>query len=162
MNKKIILFSLLIVNTALPATFSWKAISEHISQNSAQYGSGLATLIAISTAVYKYFGRNEAIVEKPVVPDERQKFLNMLVKAIESDIFRLDIALKNGNHVVDMRYDAIHVWEKATDKAQEKFSALYSYIYFIKSSVGLPQDARKVKQKLADLKAAIKEEAKKK
>lgn len=158
MNKKIILFSLMAFNSAFAQPWSWHAIQESIRQNSGKWGAGLVTLIALSTAAaYKFVFKTKE--KKPeVVVDERQKFLSMLTKAIEGDIFRLECMLKY-NRPDYMAFDALHVWEQGTKNAADKFPDLHNYARNVKTFEGYlryVQDVHKAKNVLTAMRDAVK------
>lgn len=128
MNKKIVLLLLAFCNSAMPAPWSWESIKEQVSRNADRLSAGFVTLAAISAGMYAYVARCKNAQSQPASREQtdEQKFLTMLAKAIENDIFRLDCALRN-EQPCDIKYDALHVWHKGTQNADQKFDQLYNH-----------------------------------
>lgn len=149
MNKKIILLSLIFVNAAMHAT-PWST-------------NWIAGMAAVVTGTYNLVTKTRVTEQKPVVQDERQKFLNMLTNAVNSDIRRLNLALqyKSG---FDSKFDVMHVWEKATEKASEKFPDLQpsvNYAKWFERPLQTEQEIKKAREVLENLRDKIIEEKKK-
>lgn len=128
MNKKFFLVLLICFNTTMPALWSWESIKEQLSKSAAQVTTGIVALAGISAGIYAYVAKYKNIQEQPTLsePTGEQKFLAMLSKAIESDIFRLDCALRN-QQAFEVKYDALHVWKKGTQNADKEFGNLYHH-----------------------------------
>lgn len=158
MNKKIILLSLITINSAFATDQSqWEKFRDHVRQNSGKWITGL---VAVATAgAYALFNKPKEAAEQEAPQDARQKFLNMLTKAIESDIFRLDCALRE-KMAAHMKFDVVHVWENATANADEHYSELYNHVRVVKNFetyLRYEKDVLKAKEVLTNFRDAIKE-----
>lgn len=128
MNKKIFLVLLICFNSTMPAPWSWESIKEQVSKSAAQVTTSIVALAAISAGIFAYVAKGKNTQSQPASSEQtiEQKFLAMLAKAIESDIFRLDCALRY-QQPCDMTYDALHVWHKGTQNADTEFSHLHHH-----------------------------------
>jgi hypothetical protein len=169
------------MNRQVGLSWSWKsivsALSNTVREKPALIGLGAVALAAAAYSVYSFCKTQKPEMERPrpqhlhsdqeykpvtdtlskISPDQQKQlkpFLQMLKKAAESDLFRLECMLKE-NMIGSVSFDCLHVWDMHKELAAAlPLRTIKDYTVFVRGFSTEPLTTEKdVQQAYANVKS---------
>jgi hypothetical protein len=169
------------METAKASSWSWKSIvsafSNTVREKPALIGLGAVALAAAAYSVYSFCKTQKPEMERPrpqhlhsdqeykpvtdtlskISPDQQKQlkpFLQMLKKAAESDLFRLECMLKE-NMIGSVSFDCLYVWDMHKELAAAlPLRTIKDYTVFVRGFSTEPLTTEKdVQQAYANVKS---------
>lgn len=153
------------MQTAVASSWSWNSLvsslTNMVREKPALFGLGAVALAASAFGVYNVCKAKKPEMQKPrphhLYPDQEyqavtdtlknispnqqiiyRKFLLMLQKAAESDLFRLECMLKE-NMIGSVSFDCLHVWDMHTELATAlPLRTIKDYTIFVRGFSNTP------------------------